>query len=248
MSVFAWSTAPKPVRDVYLAFGDSMTDGRGDIAEATVGYPPAALLWMLRTAAGGYAPLSEPCGQGPSGPTSCVGPWGQMGWLISQATGRNTAIINTGVGGSTSAQWVPGQTNYASALGRLQRALSREGTRLRGILIYMGPNDAASGATPPWLSNVQSSLAGFRAAAGRTAAQCPAIISRLTAFVPTDTTYSGWSYVQSQITSIADANHLLVTPPTPADREAFNLHHKTQQNYTLAQSALTALQGHASWG
>lgn len=243
----AWTPGPKTPRDVWFAFGDSMCSGRGTMAEAPTGYEPAAYLYMVKTADAGHAVLDEPCGDG-ANDTAGVGPWGMFGWLASLQTGRETCIVNTGIGGSRTDQWVPGQTNYGNALGRLQRAMSRRDTTLRGILVYIGPNDAAFSATPAWLSNVQSTLAGIRTWAGRTAAQCPAIISRLPAFVPTDTTYSGWSYVQSEIAALADANHLLITPPSPADREAYNLHHKTGQNYTIAQSALALAMAHASWG
>jgi hypothetical protein len=243
----AWPLTVNATRDVYLAFGDSMCAGRGNIAEVPAGYPPASGLFAVKDAAIGHAVLVEPTGDAPGGAAAGVGPWGMLGWLIQQQTGRETCVVNTGVGSTTSSQWVPGQTNYINAIGRLGRALSREGTVLRGIFCYMGPNDAVS-ATPPWLANVQSILAGFRTYAGRTAAQAPAIISRLTTQVPTDTSYPGWSYVQSAITSIADANHVLITPPSPATREAYFLHHTAAQNYAVAQSALTALMSHASWG
>jgi len=243
----AWDPGPQVPRDVWLAFGDSMTDGRGDIAEAPAGYVPNdGTLWMCKTAAAGQVQLAEPCGQAANA-NAGVGPWGMFGWLVAQETGRETLVINTGVGGSTSSQWVPGQANYANALGRLQRVMSRREMTLRGFLIYMGPNDAVS-ATPSWRANVVSSLAGFRAWAGKTPAECPAIISRLTAHVPTDVAYPGWAHVQAEIVAIEDADHLVITPPSPADREAYNLHHKTGQNYTIAQSALTAAMSHASWG
>ena len=235
--------------DVWLAIGDSMTDGRGDIAEAPVGYPPASKLFMVKNAATGYEVLAEPCGAA-SLASAGVGPWGMFGWLVSQQTGRDTCIINGGIGGVTTSTWVPGQPSYQTALGKLQRAMARTNALFRGFVVYIGPNDAASGATPPWLSNVQACLAGYRTWAGKTAAQSPAIISRLTAGVPVDSgPTTGWAHVQSQISAIADANHLLITPPSPANREAYTpgLHHKTGQNYTIAQSALALAMGHASW-
>jgi len=237
----AWTPGSKAPRDVWLAIGDSMCGGLGETAEEPEGYPPAALLYMCQTAAAGQVALTEPCGS-----TAGVGPWGMFGWLVSQQTGRETCVINAGIGSSTTAQWVPGQSNYAGALGRLQRAMSRRNTTLRGICVYIGPNDAVS-PTPSWRANTEATLAGLRTWAGKTAAQCPAIVSKLTAFVPTDTSYPGWAHVQSEIAAIADANHLLITPPSPADREAYNLHHKTAQNYTIAQDALALAMGHASW-
>jgi hypothetical protein len=225
-----------------------MTDGRGDPADLTgelAAYPPGPDLLMVKTAVAGFATLSEPCGV-TAVADACVGPWGLLGWLVGIETGRLTCVINTGVGSSTSSQWVPGQANYAAAIGRLERAMSRRNTTFRGFGVYMGPNDALS-ATPPWLSNVQSTLAGLRTRIGLTAAQSPAVISRLTVDVPTNVSYPGWAHVQSEIEAIADANHLLITPPTPALREAYNLHHTTAQNYAVAQSALAAAMSHGSW-
>ncbi len=235
--------------DVWLAIGDSMTDGRGDIAERPIGYPPGMRLYMVKNVSDGLDVLSEPCGSASSA-SAGVGPWGMFGWLVAQETGRDTCIINGGIGGVTTATWVPGQPSYQTALGKLQRAMARMNARFRGFVVYIGPNDAASVPQPTWLTNMQSCLAGFRAFVGKTPAQSPAIISKLTAGVPVDsgpTTW--WAQVQSDILAIADANHLLITPPSPANREAYTpgLHHKTGQNYSIAQSALALAMGHPSW-
>lgn len=236
----AWNPGPKPPMDVYLAWGDSMCDGRGDIADAPDGYEPASGLWMVKTAAAGYAALAEPCGQA-AGASAGVGPWGLFGWLASLETGRDTCIVNAGVGSSLTSAWVPGQTNYNNALGRLQRAMSRRETTLRGILVYIGPNDSAGVPEPDWLGNVQSTLSGVRTWAGKTAAQLPCIYVRLAA------SDSGtWAAtVRADQDALEDANHLMVTPPSPPDLDG--VHHKTGQNYTIAQAALALAMGHASW-
>lgn len=243
----AWTPGPKAPRDIVLLWGDSNADGKSDAAGAPVGYPPASLLYMCKTAAAGQVVLAEPCGQAAAA-SSGMGPGGLFGWRMTLATGRECCVINAGVGSSTSAQWVPGQANYAAAVGRLQRALSRRDTTIRAILVYIGLNNAILGSPPDLTANVQATLAGLRAIAGKTAAQLPAAISRLPADVPTDQAYPSHATVQTQINALADANHLLITPPTPADRPSDNgVHHGPTQNDTIAQQWLTALMGHASW-
>lgn len=248
--IFAWAGVVHPVRDAWFAWGDSMTDGRGNIAEAPDGYEPLdGTLWMCKTVPS-IVELVEPCGNAGGGAAAGVGPWGMCGWLIAQETGRQTVIVNGGVGGSRTDQWLPGQTNYNDALARIRHVCSQTNTTFRGFMIYIGPNDASFSATPPWLSNVQTILAAFRAALGKTAAQSPAVISRLTVDVPTDGAYTGWAHVQSEIDAIEDANHLLInTPPNDVDatREAFKLHHTAPENYVLAQQGIAALMTHASW-
>lgn len=260
MTSFAWPKASSySPTDVWIAFGDSMSDGRGEASEVPVGYPPGdGTLWMHRSLAlgGTYAELTEPCGIGISA-SVCVGPWGLFGWLAQQETGRHTCVINGGVGGSLTSSHVEGQANYNSLIARSDIVLSRRLTTLRGILMYIGPNDAAQVAAPSWLANVQSTLASLRTRYGKTAAQCPCIFSDLTVDVATDgSTYRWWdattaaaagggASVRGDMATLEDANHLKVTPPTPANRDG--LHHKTGQNYTIAQAALVAAMSHGSW-
>lgn len=236
----AWNPGVLAPRDVWIAWGDSMCDGRGDIADAPVGYEPASLLYMCKTAAAGQVALVEPCGQAASSAAG-VGPWGLFGWLASLETGRETCIINAGVGSSLTSAWVPGQANYANALGRLQRVMSRRSTTLRGILCYIGPNDANQVSEPNWIENVQSTLSGIRTWAGKTAAQCPCIYVRLAA----GGSGTWWATVTADQDALEDADHLMVTPPTPPDLDG--VHHETGQNYTIAQDALALAMGHASW-
>lgn len=258
MTSFGWPAANTyRTTDVWIAFGDSMCDGRGDIAEAPIGYAGAAKIYMMRADLV-YAPLVEPCGLAPGGPSVGVGPWGMFGWLVSQQTGRDTCVLNCGVGSQLTSAFLPGQSRYDAMITRADVMLSRRSTTLRGILMYIGPNDAALVPAPSWLSNVQATLAALRTRYGKTAAQCPCIYSDLTVDVANDVgpTYRWWdattaaaagggANVRTDAATLADANHKKITPPTPANRDG--VHHKTGQNYTIAQSALALAMAHPSW-
>lgn len=204
----------------------------------------------------GYIPLAEPCGVGSSS-SVCVGPWGMFAWLAQQQTGRQTCLINGGIGGSLTSAHLEGTTNYLSLTTRTDIVMSRRNTTLRGICMYVGPNDAALVSAPSWLANVQAVLASLRARYGKTVASCPCIFSDLTIAVASDgATYRWWdattaaaagggANVRTDMATLVDANHIKVTPPSPVDRDG--VHHKTGQNYTIAQAALVAAQSHPSW-
>jgi hypothetical protein len=255
---FAFTNVPPLARDVIIAMGDSMTDGRGntaDFAADAPGYEPLnGMLWMMRQSAvntGPYdwAELNEPCGtRDASLQDSCVGPWGLLGWEIEKTTGRQTAVINGGVGGSLSSTWVAGQTNYENWINRVAAACSRRNATFRALCIYGGPNDAFQ-ASPP---NLQTNIGSLKTnIAARIGAIPVTVQSRLTADIATDqgvpgsTYYPSWATVQGYIAALESADHLLITPPTPANKDG--LHPKVDQNYTLALSAKSALQGHGTW-
>lgn len=251
---FVHTNVPPPDRDIILAMGDSMTDGRGDAADlATVvpGYEPLdGSMWMLRVPSAGtpyaWAELDEPCGtRDPSIQTACVSPWGLLAWEIKKLTKRQIAVINGGVGSSLSSTWVPGQSNYESFRARFEVACSRRNATLRLVGIYGGPNDALQVSPPDYAANITAMLADIAARCGVT---IPVVLhSKLTAYVPTDQSYPSWATTQAAIASLAGSNHLLITPPSPANLEGYNLHHRTDQNYTIALSGLALLRAHSSW-
>lgn len=224
-----------------------MCAGRGlisDLPSVAPGYPPQnGSLWTVKSVGAGVQELTEPCG---TDGLAAVGPYGLFGWLVQQQTGRQTLVINAGVGGSRSDQWVSGSSFLNNALARLGYALSRNNHHFRGICVYSGLNDAAFSETPSWAANTQNMLAAIRGYAGKTADQCPAIISRLPVEVPTDVPYPGHAYVQSQIESILDANHIGVHAPT-ATKENYHLHHKTEEAFVHAQRDLVAAMSHPTW-
>lgn len=206
-----------------------MTDGRGLISGLPVGYPPNdTSLWTVNYNGIAQVHLVEPSGTGLG-----VGPFGMFGWLKAQETNISQCVINGGRGGAHTSQWLPGTEFYNSLVSRVNTALNETGTIAKRFLIYIGPNDALE-ASPNWIGNIQTTLAALRLLYGA----LPAIIVRLAVDPPIPA--GTWTVVAAQIESIQDAQHRLVTPPSPPNLDG--LHHSTEQNYVIAQRVLIASQ------
>lgn len=248
---WAWSDATLPPTDVWLGVGDSEMSGRGKLSEAEAGYPPEdGSLLMFKSVALGFQTLEEPCGDGVDAENG-VGPMGLFGWLVAQETGRVTAIINAGKGGSTTTQWLPGTANYADAVARAQVALSRRNTTFRGFGAYIGANDAALVDPTVFEDNWSTTMTAMRAAIGSAATGKPIAIVKLPPTVPTEPgfDYSEWANVNADIDAFValSADHLSIAAEDGPWREAYNLHLKTVANYAIAGRMLTAVMAHGTW-
>jgi hypothetical protein len=239
-------------RDVWLAVGESGTAGVGNPADLAAVYPgyPQSTLYMMRTTLLQWQSLSEPCADG-SYPPVGVGPMGMFGGLASAArSNRQVAIINAGVGSTRSDQWLPNDASnlYKNALARILPASARPNATFRGFLHFDGLNDAAFTASPAWAANWSTIESTFRAELGARATGKPWIYVRVFQNAPTDLAYPGFASVVSQQLAWATANRIMVTPPEgPWREEPQHVHLSTAGNYTLAQSLLSAWQGHSSY-
>lgn len=89
---------------------------------------------------------------------------------------RSVTLSNQGVSGSNSSQWVPGQTNYTTALSAFNTASSGFAAGLKLILIMLGTNDAKNSvatATATYQSNILSTANGLIAASYKVVANAP---------------------------------------------------------------------------
>jgi hypothetical protein len=243
-----------PTQDVWLCIGDSEMVGANDPATGLpVGYPPTdGSLLMIKDDLL-LAQLTEPCNGAGLYPPSGTGPAGLFGWYASQAHGgRKTVVINAGVGGTRTDQWLYSTSptsNYQKALARIRTALAIPGAQFRGILWYIGANDAAYSATPDWGGNSTLTMTAMKADIGPAANGKPVIFTRLPATVPTDVAYPGWAYVRAAQNNWAIANEqILAQAPEGPWREAYNLHLAPAANIVLARDVWLPLwQSHGSY-
>jgi hypothetical protein len=247
--------------DVDLGWGDSEMLGRGaptDLATELPGYAAAIgtdqNLWCeQRTLPSGtvlenHTIIYEPTKGGTySVPgNNGVGPLGIIGYLQKQVTGRRTIVVNTGVGGSRTAQWVSGQTNYNLAVTQFSAAMAQPGAVLRSYQLFIGlndaalPDDGAGGATitANLVANIQSTFTSLIALYGAK----PIYIMRYPATVPTDTTYFAHAPVRAGLltlhgTTISGATVTVVDAPDgPWVESPQSVHLDTAANVVLAQS------------
>lgn len=133
----------------------------GDVATVFPGYPGADL-WIMR---GGLAwePLAEPTGDGAPG----VGPAGFFAAVWGEACGAEVGLINTGLGGRRSYEWLPDHAGglYRKTVDRARAALASEDVdvELAGFLHFDGLNDAAEAVEPHWNENWTAVEAALRA-------------------------------------------------------------------------------------
>lgn len=226
-----------PTIEVWVAWGDSEMAGAADpatLASVAPGYPPASGLSMLRSGEL-WSPLSEPCADGAWPPVG-VGPAGLFGWLRAQQRGGPVAIINLGVGGTRTDEWLPSQALYRAQLPRAQAAVTRPGSYLGGFLQYIGANDAAAGMTD-WTQNSSSTLAALYATLG----VAPLLYAVLPPTVPTDVPYPTWAEIRAQQANWAAPLRVPASVPEGHWREPYKLHLDAQGNLLLAQAWLASI-------
>lgn len=223
-------------------WGDSEAAGANDpagLAAAVPGYPPATGLYMLRSNEQ-WQSLVEPCADGAWPPTG-VGPGGLFGELRRQQQGHDVAVINCGVGGTRTDQWLPSSdptSLYQRCLRRAQAAVTRPGSYLGSFVIYIGANDAAAGMTS-WAANVQATQAALQQELG----VAPVFNVVLPFTVPTEpgVPYPTWEATRvAQLNWAAEAGRFAVQAPEGPWREVFKLHLSIAGNYDLAQRLLAA--------
>lgn len=226
-----------PTTEVWIAVGDSETAGVGDPADLVTVFPgyPAAGLRMVR-AGGLWTQLAEPCADGAWPPVG-VGPSGMFGQMRSAQIGKPVCVVNCGVGGYKSSQWLPSSdpnSAYQRCLSRAMAALTYPGAYLGGYLLYDGANDATE-AVCSWAANWDVTLPSLQTWIG----PARTIYTRLPAFVPTDMAYPTWNDVRAQQAAWATSDRVMVQAPEGPWREAYKLHLTTAGNYAVAQSYLS---------
>lgn len=219
-----------------VAWGDSEIAGAADPAElASVypGYPSPVGLSMFRGDRQ-WRPLAEPCADGVWPPVG-VGPAGMFCHLRRASTGLDHCVVNGGVGGTTSEQWLPGQPLFEALARRAKAAVTREGSTLAYYLLYSGANDAAAGSSA-WAANSLATLAALYARVG----VAPVVYAILPPTVPQDVPYATWPVIRTQQQSWASGSRVGCDVPEGHWREWYQLHLDCEGDYLLAQAMAAA--------
>ena len=244
---FTETVVPQPF-DVWFAFGDTQTVGQGANSAAPMGYPPGDnTLYMVKTNPLGWEVLVEPT-SGVAPMTQGTGIVGLFGWESQKVTNRTTGIINAGLQGGTSTDWLPGGSAYLYGLAALQIGLSQPGAVFRGFITYSGRNDAIAAVTAgTFASNWSTTIAAYQAVIGAAATGTPALLVQLPVTIPNDQPHPSWNIVRADIASLASTDVLVITEEEGPWNTGFNAFLTTPANYIVAQRALTAAMGHSSW-
>lgn len=210
-----------------MGLGDSEMDGRGLLEDLPTGYPPSFDLFMVKSPAVGPVPLQEPLSQ--SWPR--VGPLGMFGWKRLQDVPDNTSVcvVNGGVGGSKSAEILPGTGAYNNLLALAKRALQTNGSRLAGIILFNGLNDATVSPMPDWHAHSAATIAALKVELG----DAPVYVVRYPETVPTNEAYPSHAELRAVIAAASFADAVVDAPEGPW-HEQTKVHLATAANEVLA--------------
>lgn len=195
--------AQKP--DVYLLTGQSNMSGRGLVEELTeaerVADPAIQLYGNEETIRPAVEPLDTAVGQVDAISTdtiAAVGPGLFFARTLHGLNGRPILLVPCAKGGSSMAQWKPGEgrdTLYGSCIAR-----ARAVGKVRGILWYQGETDAGrEGSAAGWRESFQALVARFRSDLG--GKRLPLVLVQLadppSPEVSAPKTYPSWSAIQA---------------------------------------------------
>lgn len=218
-----------------MGLGDSEMDGRGLLEDAPVGYPPTdGSLLMVKDPAAGAVPLQEPL----SHAWQRMGPLGLFGWKRLAAVDSETSVcvVNGGVGGSKSSEYLPGSGHFNNLVAKARAALNVNGASLAGIVLFNGLNDATVSPAPDWEANSAATIAALKQELG----DAPVFVVRYPATVPLGGgPYPSHAELRDVIGSASFADEVIDAPEGPFV-EAEKVHLATSANEVVAESVADA--------
>lgn len=183
--------------DVWLIIGDSEAAQGGSTGGPLPNFfpPPAGtnVLYEVNQTTYAVEELSLPSGT----PVAQWGIAGPLAWYRYRQTGRKQIVCDCAVSGTTSSYFKSGQAGYTRATTSVSAALAEPNTRLVGIVIYSGANDA-SAASPIWDTNWTQALSDLRSGIGSAATDTPVVFIKLPPGLPVAPYNTSWTTVRTQ--------------------------------------------------